>query len=338
MRWPGIVAALVLVGCAAPSVTVTAQPTSVPTRFAATPSRSATSSPTESPSLTTSALRGAVEVADIRAHLEELQRIADENGGNRATGTGGFDESVAYVAEHLAAAGYEVTRQAFTVGGASSVNLVVERAGTDPEVIMLGGHLDSVEAGPGINDNGTGVATLLVIAERLAELPAPDRTVRIAFWGAEEGGPHGSPAYVAALSPSELGRIGAYLNFDMLASPNPIRFVYAESGAAPGSEALTALFTSHFDGEGLAWAPIDLAGHSDHGAFTDAGIPTGGLFSGGREPKTEAQASAFGGSAGEPADPCSDQACDTIANVDDAILEAMAAAVAHVVGSLAARD
>jgi Zn-dependent M28 family amino/carboxypeptidase len=195
-----------------------------------------------------------------------------------------------------------------------------------------------VGAGPGINDNGTGVATLLVIAERLADLPAPGSTVRIAFWGAEEGGPHGAPAYVAALSPGELDRIGAYLNFDMLGSPNPIRFVYAESGAAPGSEPLTALFTSYFDAEGLAWAPIDLAGHSDHGAFTDAGIPTGGLFSGGREPKTDEQAAAFGGSAGEPADPCSDQACDTIGNINEAILAEMADAIAHVVATLAARD
>lgn len=162
--------------------------------------------------------------------------------------------------------------------------------------------------------------------------------MRFAPWGAEEGGPHGSRAYVDALPATELARIGAYLNFDMLGSPNPIRFVYAEGGAAPGSDAITALFTSYFDGQNLPWAPIDLTGHSDHGAFTDAGIPTGGLFSGGREPKTGEQAAAFGGTAGEPADPCSDQACDTIDNVDDAFLDEMADAVAHAVATLAGRD
>jgi aminopeptidase S len=193
-------------------------------------------------------------------------------------------------------------------------------------------------AGPGINDNGTGVAVLLVIAERLTELPAPHRTVRLAFWGAEEGGPHGSRAYVGSLSPAERDRIGAYLNFDMLGSMNPIRFVYAEGGAAPGSEALTALFASYFDGEGRPWAPIDLEGHSDHGAFTDAGIPTGGLFSGGREPKTDAQAATFGGAAGAPADACSDQACDTIDNVNPAMLDEMADAIAHALATLAAGD
>ncbi|HYI65491.1 MAG TPA: M20/M25/M40 family metallo-hydrolase, partial [Candidatus Limnocylindrales bacterium] len=191
---------------------------------------------------------------------------------------------------------------------------------------------------PGINDNGTGVSTLLVIAQRLAELPAPGRTVRIAFWGAEEGGPHGSAAYVATRSATELARIGSYLNFDMLGSPNPIRFVYAEGGAAQGSEAITAIFAAYFESENLPWAPIDLTGHSDHGAFIEAGIPTGGLFSGGREPKTDEQAATFGGTPGQPADPCSDQACDTIDNVDDAFLDEMADAVAHAVATLGAGD
>jgi aminopeptidase S len=339
MRLSCLLVAVVLAGCAAPAPTVTPGPTIEPTPPAeaepSAPTSSPSRSPEASPELTARDLRDAVEVSDIRGHLQELQRIADENGGNRATSTTGFDASVGYVADRLIEAGYQVTRQTFTVGDTSSVNLVVERAGTDPEVIMLGAHLDSVQAGPGINDNGSGVATLLVIAERLAELPAPRSTVRIALWGAEEGGPRGSPAYVDALSATELARIGAYLNFDMLGSTNPIRFVYAEAGAAPGSDALTALFTSYFDGAGLPWASIDLGGHSDHGAFTDAGIPTGGLFSGGREPKTEEQAAMFGGAAGAPADPCSDQACDTIDNIDDAFLDGMADAIAHVVATLA---
>jgi len=334
---------LVLAGCAAPPPTFTSAPPTEPTPSVAAspssaPSPSPGQSPQPSPHLTARTLRDAVEVADIRAHLEELQRIADENGGKRATGTTGFDSSVEYVAGRLIEAGYEVTRQTFDVGEAASVNLVVERAGMGPDVIILGAHLDSVDAGPGINDNGSGVATLLVVAESLAELQPPERTVRFAFWGAEEGGPHGSRQYVDGLPTADLARIGAYLNIDMLASPNPIRFVYAEPGATPGSDALTALFTSYFDGEGLSWAPIDLTGHSDHGAFTDAGVPTGGLFSGGREPKTDQQAAAFGGTAGEPADPCSDQACDTIANVNDAILDEMADAVAHAVATLAGRD
>ena len=309
-------------------------PTASPPTAPATPTPSSTPG---SPPLTSDALREAVEVVDIRAHLEELQRIADAHGGNRATGTIGFDASVGYVAEQLVEAGYLVERQDFAVGTQPSTNLLVERIGSPDEVVMVGAHLDSVAAGPGLNDNGTGVATLLVLAERLADSPAPYRTIRLAFWGAEESGPFGSQVYVDRLAPAQRERIVAYLNFDMLGSTNFIRFVYAEAGAAPGSNELTDLFAGYFDRLGLAWEPIDLTGHADHGAFKSAGIPTGGLFSGGREPKTDAQAAAFGGTAGAPADQCSDAACDTIANVDDVILDQMADAVAHAVATLAAR-
>ncbi len=296
-----------------------------------------TPSPTADDGLTSADLREAVAVTDIRGHLEAFQRIADAHGGNRATGTTGFGASVDYVAEQLAAAGYEVVRQAFSVAGAASTNLLVERTGGSDEVVMLGAHLDSVIAGPGINDNGSGVATLLVLAERLAETAAPHRTVRLAFWGAEEGGPFGSQFYVDSLEPAQRARIVAYLNLDMLGSPNFIRFVYAEAAAPPGSAELTSLLTAWFEGQGLAWAPIDLTGHADHGAFSAAGVPVGGLFSGGREPMTDAQAAAFGGTAGAPADPCSDVACDTIDNLSDVALDQMSDAVAHAVATLAAR-
>ena len=269
------------------------------------------------------------------AHLVELQRIADERGGHRSTGSAGFDDSVSYVQRHLRSAGYSVDRQAFTAGGVISSNLLVELAGASTDVVMLGAHLDSVAAGPGINDNGSGMAALLVTAEQLRQLPRPAHTVRFAFWGAEEGGPFGSQAYVNDLGPDERQRITAYLNFDMIGSPNAIRFVYDEPGAASGSNALTQLFATYFEDAGLAWEPIDLEGDSDHGPFINAGIPTGGLFSGGIEPVTDAQAETFGARAGEPADPCSHRACDTLDNVDLVTLEQMADAIAHVLVSLA---
>lgn len=294
-----------------------------------------TPSPTPAERLSSEALRAAVDVASIRAHLEALQRIADANGGNRATGTSGFDASVAYVAAELEAAGYDVARQSFDVEGTTSTNLVAERHGGTDEVLIVGAHLDSVAAGPGINDNGSGVSTLLVIAQRLAELPVPHRSIRFAFWGAEEGGPFGSQAYVDGLAPVERDRIVAYLNLDMLGSPNFIRFVYAEASAPAESDELTSLFASYFESAELAWEPINLEGHSDHGAFSAAGIPIGGLFSGGFEPKTDAQADAFGGTAGAPADPCSDVACDTIANVSDVALDQMSDAVAHAIATIA---
>jgi aminopeptidase S len=296
-------------------------------------------SPTESALpdvLTAERVSEAITPAALSEHLAALQAIADAHGGSRATGMPGFEASAAYVETALGGAGYVVERHSFDAAGTPSASLVVERPGAGGEVVMLGAHLDSVAAGPGINDNGSGVAALLVIAERLAELPAPRRTVRFAFWGAEEGGPFGSTAYVAALEPAERRDIVAYLNFDMIGSPNAIRLVYDEAGAAPGSAALTHLFATALASAGLAWEPIDLEGDSDHGPFTGAGIPTGGLFSGGIEPVTDAQAAAsFGAIAGEPADACSHRACDTIDNVDLATLDEMADAIAAVLVMLA---
>src|SRR5690349_11804451 len=52
-------------------------------------------------------LRSAVSTAGAMTHLQALQRIADENGGNRAAGTRGYEASVDYVAGVLRGAGFE---------------------------------------------------------------------------------------------------------------------------------------------------------------------------------------------------------------------------------------
>ena len=294
--------------------------------------------------VSSSALRAALDAAAIRDHLEELQLIAAANSGHRAAGTPGFDASVEYVAARLARAGYEVRRQTFrfpfsSVEERTSVNLIAELPGSDgSSITMLGAHLDSVVGSPGINDNGSGSMTLLALAERLTQFEPPRHTVRLAFWGAEESGRYGSAAYITSLSAAERQRIAAYLNFDMLGSPNHIRFVYDERDAAPGSSAITEVFARYFEDIGLSWEPIDLEGDSDHGPFVNAEIPTGGLFSGGAEPKTDAQAARFGGTAGAPADPCSHTACDTTANVSDIALDEMADAVAHALVTLTADE
>ena len=71
------------------------------------------------------------------------------------------------------------------------------RAGDPDRTVVLGAHLDSVEAGPGINDNGSGSSTILEIAEQVAKQGTkPRNRMRFAFWGAEEAGLVGSTAYV----------------------------------------------------------------------------------------------------------------------------------------------
>jgi Zn-dependent M28 family amino/carboxypeptidase len=203
------------------------------------------------------------------------------------------------------------------------------------EVVLVGAHLDSVVGGPGINDNGTGTGAILEIAEELAEGKAPNNPVRFAFWGAEESGLLGSEHYVAELSDEEREQIGLNLNFDMLGSPNFVRFVYDGDGDAAGtagpegSGEIEQVFLRYFQSQGLATEPTAFDGRSDYGPFIAEGIPAGGLFSGAEGVKTEEQAAVHGGVAGEAYDRCYHQACDTLSNVNPTGLDQLADAAAH---------
>jgi Zn-dependent M28 family amino/carboxypeptidase len=194
---------------------------------------------------------------------------------------------------------------------------------------MAGAHLDSVPEGPGINDNGSGTATLLETALRLGSAPAVTNAVRFAFWGAEEEGLVGSTAYVGGLSDADKQKIALYLNLDMVGSPNAVYLAYDGDnsdnvGAGPGPEGsatvervlLEQLATTGVTGEGT-----DFDGRSDYGPFIAAGIPAGGLFTGAEEPKTPEQAQKWGGTAGKPDDPCYHQACDRTDNIDRTALD-----------------
>jgi Zn-dependent M28 family amino/carboxypeptidase len=219
-----------------------------------------------------------------------------------------------------------------------TVNVIAERPGIGPgnvadEVVMVGGHLDSVLDGPGINDNGSGTMTILEMAQQLAELEPTPRTVRFAFWSAEELGLYGSRDWVSRQSDDQLHAIIAYLNFDMLASSNYGRFVYSPEGIAD-SEEITAAFEAYFDTVGLAYETLDLGGGSDHAPFDDALVPNGGLFSGATELKTDAQTELFGGEAGEPMSLCYHLACDTMDEINDTALDEMSDAAAHVLMQL----
>lgn len=218
-------------------------------------------------------------------------------------------------------------------------NVLAELPGkNDDNVIMAGGHLDSVPAGPGINDNGSGSAALLEVAVQMAKVK-PNNTVRFAWWGGEEAGLVGSNAYVAGLSQEELDRITLYLNFDMIGSPNYVFFIYdgddsdaVGSGAGPeGSAQIEKTFERYYESVGIPYKGTDFSGRSDYQAFILNGIPAGGLFTGAEQPKTAAEAAIWGGTAGQQYDPCYHQACDTYANNSDTALDVNSDAVAYAV-------
>ncbi len=225
----------------------------------------------------------------------------------------------------------------------TSKNVIADTPwGKTSNTVMAGAHLDSVAEGPGINDNGSGSAGILEVAEELAEAGPTTNRVRFAWWGAEESGLVGSTEYVAGLTQGELKEIALYLNFDMIGSPNFVRFVYdgdnstgeGENGPK-GSAEIEQLFASYFDSQGLASEPTAFDGRSDYGPFLDAGIASGGLFTGAEDIKTEEQAETYGGTAGEAYDPCYHAECDTIANISDQAQDEMGDAVAHAVYVLA---
>jgi len=214
-------------------------------------------------------------------------------------------------------------------------SIIGELAGSEPEnVIMLGAHLDSVIDGPGINDDGSGVAALLEIARALRQT-RPRATIRLAFWSGEELGLQGSVHYVTGLTATERGAIIAYLNADMVASPNGFAGVYDEASAPEGSKAIGALLTAAVERAGGASVAVDLDGGSDHVPFGQAGIPTGGVFSGAGEPVSEVQAASHGATASQPADTCYHRPCDDLANVDLELARLLTAALADVTVRLA---
>jgi aminopeptidase Y len=220
-------------------------------------------------------------------------------------------------------------------GIATAHNVLAESPGGDPgTVVMVGAHLDSVNAGPGIQDNGSGSAALLEVARQMSRVQ-PLNKVRFAWWGAEESGLVGSTFYVADLPAADLARIALYLNFDMIASPNFVRFIYDGDGSAfglagpLGSAAIEQLFEGFYAARGLASEPTQISFRSDYAAFFDAGIPFGGLFTGAEGIKTAAQAAIYGGIAGADYDPCYHQACDTFDNVNLSVFDLNLDGVAH---------
>jgi Zn-dependent M28 family amino/carboxypeptidase len=229
----------------------------------------------------------------------------------------------------------------------STFNIIAETTtGRADNVVMLGSHLDSVPEGPGINDNGSGSATLLEVAVQLAEQGELNNRVRFAWWGAEELGLVGSTHYVDDLvenDPAGVDRIATYLNFDMVASPNYIIGTYdADESSVPAGADIPAgsietenVFEDYFTSIGQPFVGTSFDGRSDYQAFIDNDIPASGLFTGADDVKTESEAALFGGVVGETYDQNYHQAGDDLANINQVALGIMSRAIAFATASLA---
>jgi Zn-dependent M28 family amino/carboxypeptidase len=204
-------------------------------------------------------------------------------------------------------------------------NVVAEtQRGDANHMVMLGAHLDSVPAGPGVNDDGSGTSFQLELAEQLANPGTPPRNrIRFLWFGGEEDGLVGSQYYAAHLSDDEVARTDMMLDTDMIASPNFARLVYDGDGSTFGSElagpagsgTIEQVLTDYWTQRGMVSEPIPFDGRSDYVGFINRGIPAGGVFAGAEAPKTAAQVAKYGGVQGEQLDPCYHEACDTYSTV-----------------------
>lgn len=170
----------------------------------------------------------------------------------------------------------------FFTNDTKGYNVVAEIKGTDPklkdEIVMLGGHLDSWHASTGATDNAAGCAVMLEAVRILKTLGVkPRRTIRIALWGGEEQGLHGSRNYVKNhfMDPqtkekkAEYDKFSSYFNIDN--GTGKIRGIYLQ-----GNGKVKDIFTKWlepFHDLGAKTVTISNTGGTDHQAFDAVGLP-----------------------------------------------------------------
>ncbi|HVS93448.1 MAG TPA: M20/M25/M40 family metallo-hydrolase [Mucilaginibacter sp.] len=161
-------------------------------------------------------------------------------------------------------------------------NVVAEIPGADaklkPQLVMLGGHLDSWNAGTGATDNGAGCIVMMEAVRLLDSLHLqPKRTIRIVLWGGEEEGLLGSYGYVkdhygnaetSAFKP-EQSKVSVYFNLDN--GSGKIRGIYAQ-----GNQAAKSIFGQWFvpfHDLGAKTVTMSNTGSTDHLSFDWEDIP-----------------------------------------------------------------
>ncbi|MFO7922231.1 MAG: M20/M25/M40 family metallo-hydrolase [Bacteroidales bacterium] len=173
-------------------------------------------------------------------------------------------------------------RNRFLYDDLKGYNVLAEIPGTDTdlkdEVVIIGGHLDSWHAGTGGNDNASGIAVMMEVIRILKKIGVePRRTIRIALWGAEEQGLHGSRNYVREhyFDPADGGKkpahekFSAYYNVDN--GSGRIRGIYLQE-----NDALRPIFEAWLEplaDLGVSTITLRHTGSTDHVAFDAAGLP-----------------------------------------------------------------
>lgn len=161
-------------------------------------------------------------------------------------------------------------------------NVIAEIPGTDKnlkdQLVMIGGHLDSWQGSTGATDNGAGSAVMLEVIRILKTVGInPRRTIRIALWGGEETGLHGSKNYVknhftdtATKKFNTAGdKLSVYLNLDN--GTGKIRGIYLQGNAAV--KPIFEKWFQPFHDLGASTLTLQNTGGTDHLSFDAIGLP-----------------------------------------------------------------
>ncbi|MDA0372419.1 MAG: M20/M25/M40 family metallo-hydrolase [Planctomycetota bacterium] len=213
---------------------------------------------------------GQVQASALQAHVQALSGLFTR----RATSADNA-QAIQYVTGQLATVP-NITFRTESFSGSYGPNVIAELPGTDlaSEIVMVGAHIDSIVGGsstarsPGADDNASGSAAVLELVRIMANQQFR-RTIRFAWWNAEEFGLVGSNAYAAAAA-ARGDAIVAYVNTDMNAyraagDALSLDFVTNDSTASL-IDALTASAQTYVPGLTINRGSLT-GGTSDHRSF-----------------------------------------------------------------------
>ncbi|HEX6023625.1 MAG TPA: M28 family peptidase [Solirubrobacter sp.] len=225
-------------------------------------------------------------------------------------------------------------------------DIIAETPNGDPtRVLQVGAHIDGVNAGPGINDDGSGTSMNLAIAHQILKLNLPLKyKIRFGWFSGEEQGLFGSTFAVNQLNTVQTQQTLGMLDYDMIASTNYIPFMYIpnpmETTLPPLQRDSEATMSNvHIDylqnRLGIPKTDYPFDNRSDYAQWRARNVPATGLFTGAETSKTAAMVPMYGGQAGIQADPCYHEWCDTVFNLSQYGLDEFTDVLAHATLSLA---
>jgi Zn-dependent M28 family amino/carboxypeptidase len=200
--------------------------------------------------------------------------------GVRERATSGELSASRYIAAHFKRLGYRVRIQEFSVSTGTSRNVIATWPGAARYPFIVGGHMDSVPASPGANDNASGVAAILENA-RIFAGTRQARWIQFVAFGSEEFGEDGehhvgSQVMVERLGSKGHNRLAGMTSVDMVGDGSPLYI--GHFGISEPTVARSLYRRVRRAGISTTWRVM--CDCSDNGPFEHAGIPASYIWTG----------------------------------------------------------